>query len=140
MSVEISFQTSAKRKRSTSMRIVGKGRVEAKIPKKLPISYIADVLSKNYRFLQKSLAVSERMNLPKLIQTGNDIMIFGSHYLVEVISGKRMKISFDIENRVCSINSPTQEIESKAFYKYVSQILLPEIEKMFHGFLKTWDH
>lgn len=123
MAITISFVYSSLRRLSTSMRILGKNHIEARVPERTSIGHISDLISGNIRFLQKALRASETQKLPPIIKAGQDIYIFGKQYLLDIQTAPTTHIYVDHENKAIIIRRKTESIMRKQLYVLLSPLL-----------------
>lgn len=121
--VTISFVYSTRRRRSTSMRILGKNHIEARIPEHTSIEHISQLISANTKFLEKSLTAQESNKLPQYIKAGQDIYIFGKLYLLDVQTGATTTLHIDHENKAIIVTTKSESILRKRFYSLLSPTL-----------------
>lgn len=123
MDVTISVIKSLNRVRSTTMRITNRGTVELRTPMFERPERLIEIISKNWKFLAKSLIIPKQVQLPGIVTTGEDIFIFGHHYLLEVLPAQKSSCLLNHEDRVISIKKRGRTISRKQLYEFLSVYL-----------------
>lgn len=123
MEINISIIRSAKRFRSTTMRIVNRGEIELRAPQRISPMMILEFITHNTKFLAKSLAIPEQAILPKTLSTGADFYIFGKRYLLELVSSTKKTIVIDSDNKTVSIHKRGATISRRQLYDALTSSL-----------------
>ncbi|PIY17071.1 hypothetical protein CO112_03665 [Candidatus Dojkabacteria bacterium CG_4_9_14_3_um_filter_150_Dojkabacteria_WS6_41_13] len=123
MSITISVVRSAKRRRSLTMRIMNRGEIELRAPSQKSLAFLVDFVANNTKFLAKSLQIPMQAILPKTLQTGNSLYIFGRQYLLELIPALRQRITVDTLNQAVVVNKRGNSISRVKLYELLTPTL-----------------
>lgn len=126
--ITISVIYSDRRTRSTSLRVLEKNHIEARLPTQVTIEQISQLVSDNIRFLTKAKRAVEGHKLPQYLRTGTDLYIFGRKYIVEITPQKRTRLVLDHLNQVVLICSKTETMQRKKVYHLLGKKLLEYVE------------
>lgn len=134
MAISINTIQSRARRRSTILRITNNRELELRAPLRMNIGAIADFLSHNIPFLQKSLIVSPQSRLPLYISTQSTCYLFGREYSVLLHATKRFSVQLNKERAELLFNVTATRLPRKKFYSLVSPLLLQYLQERIQYF------
>lgn len=134
MAISINTIQSPARRRSTILRITNNRELELRVPRRMNIGSIADFLSNNIPFLQKSLNVSPQSKLPMYISNQSTCYLYGKEYSVLLHTAKRFSVQLNEEHAELLFDVTSPRLPRKKFYSLVSPLLLQHLQERIQYF------